>query len=203
MNFSAQPGECVAITGPSGSGKSTLVKIVAGLIEPSAGEIKIDGVSPTAETVGLAAVLQTDKLVSNTIRENVRLFRRDATDTDIHAALSLADLGDFMSELPMGLDTPVAEGKGGISGGQRQRILIARSLLGYPKVLILDEATSNLGVESEAKVLRNIKCLGVTMIVCAHRPELWKHADSLYTLREGTLVRIGGQSADQSAVGAL
>jgi len=184
VQFSAQPGECIVIRGPSGAGKSTIAKLLVGQLIPTAGEITIQGL-PLADTMlGMAAVLQSDRLIGGTIRENIALFRRNVCDAKIFEALETASLDNFVRGLPMGLTTQVSEGFGGLSGGQRQRLLIARAVLSDPKIIILDEATSSLEVEVEAKILRNLRASGATTILIAHRPEVWALADRVYSLDE-------------------
>lgn len=182
VNFHARPGECTVIRGPSGTGKSTLAKLMVGALTPTEGSVLIDG-KPLAHSMsGMAAVLQGDRLIGGTIRDNIALFRREASDSAILEALKRAALDDFVLSLPMGLSTFVAEGVGGLSGGQRQRLLIARALLQNPRLLVLDEATSSLEVEIEAKILEALASSGTTIVLVAHRPEVWRLADRIYTV---------------------
>jgi ATP-binding cassette, subfamily B, bacterial CvaB/MchF/RaxB len=185
VSLSAKAGECVVVKGPSGAGKTTLIKLICGAATPSSGEVLIDGMPVVSGIKKLGAVLQTDRLITDTIRENVLLFRGDVNDDDIYAALKIVGLEDFVRSLPMQLNTGVGEGMTGLSGGQRQRILLARALIGQPKLLVFDEATSSLDVEGEAEILRRLRELGVTLILCSHRPEVWKFADKIVEVREG------------------
>ncbi len=189
LDFEVRPGECVVIRGPSGSGKSTIAKLLVGALVPTHGSIAIDGL-PLADTMpGTAAVLQGDRLIGGTIRENIVLFRRQVSDAEIFAALKAAAIDDFVLDLPMGLNTLVGENVAGLSGGQRQRLLIARAALGLPRLLILDEATSSLEVEVEARILEGLRDSGATTIVIAHRPEVWALADRVFAIdEEGRLV---------------
>lgn len=190
VSFEAQPGAFVVIRGPSGAGKSTVAKLVAGGLEPSAGEVLVDGAPPRHPMMGFAAVLQADRLMASTIRDNVTLLRRNVTDAEVYEALRMAELEDFVKALPMRLNTLVAEGMAGLSGGQRQRLLIARAVLGRPRMLLLDEATSSLEVETEARILKNLIATEATLLVVAHRPEVWAFADTVVTLADGRVAAI-------------
>jgi ATP-binding cassette subfamily B protein RaxB len=184
VDFHARAGECTVLRGPSGSGKSTIAKLLVKGLMPTAGAIFIDGLPVADRTEGMAAVLQSDRLVCASIRDNVAFFRRNVTDEDILAALRCAAIEDFVLDLPMGLNTLVGEGMSGLSGGQRQRLLIARAALGAPKLLILDEATSSLEVAVEAQILEGLRAWGTTTILIAHRPEVWALADRIYSVDE-------------------
>ena len=189
VSFRVDAGECVVLKGPSGAGKTTLIKLICGAAVPSEGQILIDGAPAESGMRGLGAVLQTDRLITDTIRENILLFRGagafGASDDNIYAALAVFGLDDFVRSLPMRLNTGIGEGMTGLSGGQRQRIILARALINSPKMLVLDEATSSLDVEGEADILRNLRRLGVTLIICSHRPEVWKFADRILDVRDG------------------
>ncbi len=185
ISLHIKAGECIVIKGPSGAGKTTLIKLICGATTPSGGEVLIEGLSVVSGIKKLGAVLQTDRLITDTIRENILLFRGDVNDDDIYAALKIVGLEDFVRGLPMQFNTGVGEGMTGLSGGQRQRILLARALIGQPKLLVFDEATSSLDVEGEAEILRNLRELGVTLILCSHRPEVWKFADKIIDIRDG------------------
>ncbi|NJR72063.1 MAG: ATP-binding cassette domain-containing protein [Gammaproteobacteria bacterium] len=139
--FQMNAGECVVLKGPSGAGKTTLIKLICGAAAPSAGQVLIDGLPVESGIQKLGAVLQTDRLITDTIRENVLLFRGgvigksscQAADDEIYAALRIVGLEGFVRGLPMQLNTGIGEGMTGLSGGQRQRILLARALIGDPK----------------------------------------------------------------------
>jgi ATP-binding cassette subfamily B protein RaxB len=189
VSLRIEPGECVILRGPSGSGKSTIAKIVTGSLVHTGGDVQVDGGPPTGAMVGMASVLQSDRLIDGTIRENVTFFRRNVPDEEVIAALRVAQIADFVLSLPMRLQTQIGEGMSGLSGGQRQRILIARAALGAPRLLVLDEATSSLEVAVEASILQRFRDLGTTMLLLAHRPEVWSLADRIYTLDcDGRLV---------------
>ena len=184
LNLTATPGECIIIRGPSGAGKSTIAKLIVGQLTPTAGEVAIDGLPPEGALHGMAAVLQADGLIGGSIRDNLLMYRPRLDDTELMAALEVAALDEFVRKLPMRLATQVGEGVGGLSGGQRQRLLIARALLGKPRLIILDEATSSLEVGVEARILQRLKDSGATVILIAHRPEVWALADRIYELDE-------------------
>ncbi|HMJ05437.1 MAG TPA: ATP-binding cassette domain-containing protein, partial [Chthoniobacterales bacterium] len=179
VSFRICEGECTIIRGPSGAGKSTIAKLLSGQLEPTRGAIEVDG-APLADIMnGMAAVLQSDRLVTGTIRENIAFFRRGIADEEITEALQIAALDDFVLNLPMGLSTQVGETMAGLSGGQRQRLLIARAVLRKPKLLILDEATSSLEIEVESQIFGKLRSVGSSMLVIAHRPEVWRLADQI------------------------
>jgi ATP-binding cassette subfamily B protein RaxB len=181
-SFSASAGECTVIRGPSGTGKSTIAKLLVGALAPERGSILIDGDPVTGSMSGVSAVLQSDRLIGGTIRENITMFRRQVTDADILDALKRACVDDFVLGLPMGLNSYIAEGVAGLSGGQRQRLLIARALLEHPKLIVLDEATSSLDVDIEMTILDSLRASRTTTILISHRPELWQRADRLYSM---------------------
>jgi ATP-binding cassette subfamily B protein RaxB len=184
VNLTAAPGECVIIRGPSGAGKSTIAKLLVGQLTPTHGVVLVDGVPPACVLHGVGAVLQSDRLIGGSIRDNILLYRRKFDDAALKAALDIASLSGFVRKLPMALSTPIGEGIGGLSGGQRQRLLIARAALGQPRLIILDEATSSLEIEVESRILRTLKATGATVILIAHRPEVWALADRIYDLDE-------------------
>ena len=189
VNLQIRSGECAVIKGPSGAGKSTLLKLICGHCKPSRGEVLVDGYATTSRIDGIGVVLQTDRLITGSIRENILFLRDTATsrvsDADLFQALDCVGLSSFVSSLPMGLNTQIGESTAGLSGGQRQRILIARALFGRPRLLVFDEATSNLDVEGEREILKRLRDQGQTLVLCSHRPEVWQHADRLLTVNNG------------------
>ena len=191
VSFRIRPGECIGLRGPSGAGKTTLIKLLCGAMEVGCGKILIDGVSIAQGTEGMGVVLQNDRLLAGSIRENIVYFRRQLNDPDILKALDLVELGAFVRALPMQLDTAVGENQTGLSAGQRQRLLLARAIASNPKILLLDEATSSLDVESEATILNRLRCLGITVVACSHRPEVWKYVDRLFDVRDGSVTDLG------------
>lgn len=198
LSFEVQPGETVALVGPTGSGKSTIANLLHRFYDPVEGRITIDNqdlrdVRVTSLYRQLAIVPQETILFGDTIRENIRYGRADATDEDLVAASRAANAHDFISALPDGYDTPVGEKGVNLSGGQRQRLAIARAILKNPRLLILDEATSALDSESEMLVQLAIQRLmtGRTTVVIAHRLTTIQEADRILVLNKGRIVEKG------------
>ncbi len=191
VSFSVHPSEAVAIDGPSGAGKSTIAKLVCGVLQPTHGKVLVDGMPPELPIIGLGSVFQSDRLISGTIRENIRLFRAHLSDEDIYRALEICALKDFVLTLPMRLNMPISENMPGLSGGQRQRILLARAVVFRPRLLVLDEATSSLDVASEATIMQNLLATGASLILISHRPEVWRYATRFYTISKGLLIERG------------
>lgn len=203
VNFEIKPGQSVAFCGSSGCGKSTLLKVLAGQLEPASGEVTIDGQPANGGILGVSSVLQSDRIIGGTIRENLTLFRRDITDEQIHDVLALAQINDFVMDLPMRLDTNIHDGVGCLSGGQKQRLLLARALVTKPRLLFLDEATSSLQVEMEREILDSIRKLGCTLVVVTHRPEVWVQMDRVFFLKDRHLVECDPASRTGSASSSL
>lgn len=198
LSFEVQPGETVALVGPTGSGKSTIANLLHRFYDPVEGRISIDNqdlrhVRLTSLYRQLAIVPQETILFGDTIRENIRYGRADATEEDLIAASRAANAHDFISALPDGYDTPVGEKGVNLSGGQRQRLAIARAILKNPRLLILDEATSALDSESEMLVQRALQRLmaGRTTVVIAHRLTTIQEADRILVLNKGRIVEKG------------
>lgn len=195
ISFEMKPAECLAITGPSGVGKSTLVKLMLGLIKPSAGAVLADGVE--IERWGLAeyrkqtaAVLQDDRLYAGTIMENISFFDPHPDERRLEACAQSAAIHEDILAMPMGYRTLIGDMGTVLSGGQQQRVLLARALYRRPKVLFLDEATSHLDLAREAAINAAIRKLQITRIIVAHRPETIRYADRVLVLsREGVSVR--------------
>jgi ATP-binding cassette subfamily B protein len=184
--------------GESGAGKSTFASLLPRFYEPTEGRILIDGqdtkyLRQNSLRQHIGFVQQNIFLFDDTIRENLRYGKVDATDEELWAALDAANLGDFVRSLPNGLDTQVGERGTLLSGGQKQRISIARVFLKNPSILIFDEATSSLDTESEELITEAFARLSVgrTAIVIAHRLTTVKNADCILVLDEGTLVESG------------
>jgi len=192
LNLEIPEGQNLAIVAPSGGGKSTLAKLICGALRPQAGEICIGGINMFGDQAELplraiGAVMQDDPLFAGTIRDNIDMFR-DLGQPAIEEAAKAAEIHDFIVSLPMRYDTLVNEEILAVSGGQRQRLLLARALCGRAKVLVLDEATSQLDVATEKLILERIRARGVTIIMFAHRPEAIKHADRVLHLNHDGLV---------------
>ena len=201
VSLEVRPGEKVALVGASGGGKSTLVQALLGLYPPSAGEIYYGevpvgeiGWATVREQVGV--VLQHPVLFNASVRENLAMGR-DLPEAQLWQALEVAQLRDFVAELPAGLDNLVGRHGVRLSGGQRQRLAIARMVLGKPKVVILDEATSALDSETERKVHAAMRDFlrGRTTLIIAHRLSAVKQADRILVFENGRVVEEGDHDA--------
>jgi ATP-binding cassette subfamily B protein len=191
-------GQTIAIVGRSGSGKSTLVKLLQGLYHPTTGRIYVDGhdirhISPQSLRSQLGVVPQECFLFSGTILENITLYRPEFTLEQAVEVAKLAEAHAFIQSLPLGYQTKVGERGSTLSGGQRQRIAIARALLGNPRILILDEATSSLDTESERRFQQNLARISRdrTTLIIAHRLSTVRHADCILVLDRGILAERG------------
>src|SRR6185369_2131718 len=186
VKVEVKPGEVVALVGPSGSGKTTLTSLLLRFHDVTVGRVLFEGVDVRELALGelrrtVALVAQEPVLVSGTIAENIAYGRTDATQEEIERAAKLANAHDFVAGFPDGYATLVGERGVQLSGGQRQRIAIARAVLMDPRVLVLDEATSNLDAESEALVQDALARLmkGRTTLVIAHRLSTVRDADRI------------------------
>lgn len=198
VNMRCPGGKVTALVGPSGSGKSTVLNLIERFYEPNAGKIEIDGQDIAQLTLGslrsqMSLVSQDTFLFSDTLRNNIRFAKPDATDEEIIAAAKSAFAHDFIMEQPDGYETQVGENGGSLSGGQRQRISIARAFLKNAPILLLDEATSALDSESEQKVQMAFDLLmkGRTTIVIAHRFSTIRNADTIHVMQNGQCVASG------------
>ncbi|MBD2167804.1 peptidase domain-containing ABC transporter [Calothrix membranacea FACHB-236] len=198
LSFEVKPGQMVALVGRSGSGKTTISKLVLGLYPPTDGKVLIDGQDITSISLRslrqeVGVVDQDTFLFGGTIRENISLGHPGVPLTEVIEAAKLAGADDFIKKLPMGYETQIGEGGGLLSGGQRQRIAIARALLGNPRLLILDEATSHLDTESERIIQQNLNTIlkGRTTLVIAHRLSTVQNADMILVLDKGILIESG------------
>jgi HlyB family type I secretion system ABC transporter len=198
ISFEVLPGQTVAIVGRSGSGKTTLAKLLLGLYSVASGRILIDGydinaISKSSLRPQVGVVDQETFLFGGTIRENISLAHPSATTEEIREAARQAGADLFINELPLKYETPIGEGGGMISGGQRQRLAIARALLGNPRLLILDEATSSLDTESEHIIQTNLNTIlkNRTTLVIAHRLSTVRSADLILVLDRGVLIEQG------------
>ncbi|MDJ0647921.1 MAG: ATP-binding cassette domain-containing protein, partial [Xenococcaceae cyanobacterium MO_188.B19] len=197
-SFEVQAGQTLAIVGRSGSGKSTLVKLLQGLYYPTSGQVWIDGheiqhISPPSLRSQLGVVPQDCFLFSGTILENITLYRPEFTLEQAIEAAKMAEAHSFIQAMPLGYNTKVGERGSTLSGGQRQRIAIARALLGKPKILILDEATSSLDTESERRFQNNLARISdnCTTFIIAHRLSTVRNADRIIVLDRGAIAEQG------------
>lgn len=198
MTFEVLPGQVVALVGPSGAGKTTTLSLLLRLYEIQKGSIRVDGydirdVSPRSLRAQLAIVPQEPTLFGDSIAENIRYGRLDATEEEIRAAAEAANALSFIEQLPGGMQALVGERGVKLSAGQRQRIAIARALLHDPRILLLDEATASLDNESEALVQDALQRLmrGRTTIVVAHRLTTVERADLILVLDQGHIIERG------------
>ncbi len=198
INIKAPRGSVTALVGSSGSGKSTTASLAATFLTPKSGLITIDGqdlskVNLESYRKHLGVVLQDDFLFEGTIRDNIIFPRPDATESEIQEAVKGAYVNEFTDRFDDGLETVIGERGVKLSGGQRQRISIARALLANPKIIILDEATSNLDTESEMYIQKSLNILmkDRTTFVIAHRLSTIRQADQILVIEEGKIVERG------------
>ena len=196
VSFTVGPGELVALVGASGSGKSTLAKIVCGLYEPWAGEVRFDGRRRTEIPRAILAnsvafVDQEIVLFEGTVRDNVTLRDPSISDAAVVAALQRAAIYDCVASRPGGIHSIVAQDARNFSGGQRQRLEIARALVRKPRILVLDEATSALDAETEQIVIGNLRGLGCACVVVAHRLSTVRDSDEILFLEAGQVLERG------------
>ncbi len=198
VNLEVPPGQMVALVGPSGSGKTTLCNLVARFYDPVIGSIQLDGIDLREIEVEsyrrlLGIVEQDIFLFDGTVAENIGYAVRDATDSEIYRAAEVANAHEFIETLPQGYDTLIGERGVRLSGGQRQRLAIARAVLADPRILILDEATSNLDTESERLIQQSLQELmrDRTSFVIAHRLSTITHADRIVVLADGQVDETG------------
>ena len=191
-------GKTVALVGQSGSGKSTIANLLTRFYDVQDGTVKIDGIDikdmtleSLRELMGL--VTQDSILFNDSIKNNIRLGKQEATDEEIIAALKVANAYEFVSDLPNGIETNIGDAGGKLSGGQKQRLSIARAVLKNPPIMILDEATSALDTESEKFVQVALENMmqNRTSIVIAHRLSTIRHADEIIVLQKGAIVERG------------
>jgi ATP-binding cassette subfamily B protein len=198
LSFELKSGQMVAMVGRSGSGKTTVAKLILGLYPPTTGKVSIDEQNITSLALRslrqqIGVVDQDTFLFGGTIRENITIGHPAATLEEIIEVARLAGADEFIQKLPAGYETQIGEGGGMLSGGQRQRLAIARALLGNPRLLILDEATSHLDAESERIIQNNLQTIlkNRTTLVIAHRLSTIRQADLILVLDRGVLIESG------------
>ncbi|MEM2094453.1 MAG: ABC transporter ATP-binding protein [Candidatus Bathyarchaeia archaeon] len=198
INLVVEPGETVAILGATGSGKSTLINLIPRFYDVTAGRVTIDGIDVRDVTLeslrsNIGIALQEVVLFSGTIRDNIKYGRPDASDEEVEEAARAAQIHDFIMSLPEGYDSIVGQRGVNLSGGQKQRIAIARALLVKPKILILDDSTSSVDIETEGKIQEAIRQLmyGRTCFVIAQRVSTVLTADRIIVLDRGRIAAEG------------
>ena len=196
LELSVSPGEMIAIVGPSGSGKTTLFRILLALLHPSEGTAELVSgalhvpLSPATRSL-FSYVPQDNVIFSGTIADTLRLVRPSATDEELYAALKVACADTFVQALPQGIYSTLQERGGSLSVGQNQRLAIARAVLADAPILLLDEVTSALDMETEEKVLKNIAALpNKTCILTTHRPSVLSLCDRVYRIRDAQLTQL-------------
>jgi ABC-type branched-subunit amino acid transport system ATPase component len=198
ISISAKPGQTIALVGTTGAGKTTVLSLLARFYEKDAGEILLDGVeigtlNKNSLRNQLAYVTQEPFLFNGTVRENLELAKRGASDEEIWKALSAANGDPFVRELPKQLDTNVGERGVKLSGGEKQRLSIARALLKDAPILLLDEATASVDSETERQIQSALDHLmeNRTAFVIAHRLSTIQNADRIYVLEIGKVIEQG------------
>ncbi len=198
VSFTAKQGEITALIGPSGGGKSTVAKLAARFWDIDKGRICVGGqdisaVDPETLMGSYSIVFQDVTLFNNTVKENIRIGKKDATDEEVLAAAKAANCDEFVMRLPKGYDSVIGENGSMLSGGERQRISIARALLKDAPIVLLDEATASLDVENETRIQKAISELvrNKTVLIIAHRMRTVASADKLVLLKDGLVEEQG------------
>jgi ATP-binding cassette subfamily C protein len=195
VSMEVAPGEFVALVGASGSGKSTLLRVLLGFEEPEAGGILFDGqnlasLDAPALRRQMGVAMQNGQLMPRSLFDNIVSTTGGSMD-DAWEAATQVGLADDIRRMPMGMHTAILEGGGALSGGQMQRLMIARAIVGRPKILLLDEATSALDNRTQAVVTESLDRLRVTRLVVAHRLSTIVNADRIYVFEAGRIVETG------------
>lgn len=196
ISMSIESGEFIALAGPSGHGKSTLLRMMIGLYQPTRGEVLYDGVPASAFNMRslrqqLGVVLQDDTLMAGSIGDNICLFDPSPDQERIEWAAETACIHDDINRMPMGYHSLVGDMGTTLSGGQQQRVMIARALYRKPKILIMDEGTSQLDVQTELRINEALADMNITRIVAAHRPDTIRKADRVFHVLFGTVTDLG------------
>lgn len=208
ISLAVRPGETIALVGPSGAGKTTLCNLAVRFYDPTAGRIRLDGIDLRQIDIEdfrtLIGVVEQDVfLFDGSVAANIAYGGRNADESTIERAAKMANALQFIDDLPHGFDTVIGERGVKLSGGQRQRLAIARAVLADPRILILDEATSNLDTESERLIQASLESLmrARTCFIIAHRLSTIAHADRIVVLRGGEIQEIGTHSSLMAADG--
>ena len=198
FDFVARHGDLVAVIGPSGEGKTTLLRLLLGMVEPTAGKVALTGATGTNYGINAGTrevfsyVPQGNSIFAGTVAENLRLVRPEATDEELEQVLKIACAWDFVSNLPQGMAYRLGAGGRGISEGQAQRLAIARALLRKAPILLLDEATSGLDIGTEQQLLQNLQQSGFlnTCILVTHRPESARFCNRTYEVHRRKVTEV-------------
>jgi ATP-binding cassette, subfamily B, bacterial CvaB/MchF/RaxB len=195
VSLNVNAGETIALVGPSGCGKTTLLCVLGGIYLPNEGTLAYDNervtqANATSLRKRVAFVFQNDELFEGSIEDNIAFFEPQPDRARVQHCAQLAAIANDIATFPQGFKTRLAEQGAGLSGGQRQRMLIARALYRQPSLLVLDEATSQLDVATEKLVLHNLKSLGITIVMSAHRPDAIAVADRIYSVQLKTWVQM-------------
>lgn len=193
-SFSVEAGECLAIVGASGCGKTTLVKLLLGLLPPTAGSVRVDGrdiaaIGPSRYREAVGAVMQDDRLFAGSVADNIAFGDETPDLARVEQVARLAAVHDDIVAMPMGYHGLIGDMGTSLSGGQKQRVILARALYRQPRFLFLDEATSHLDVERERLVNNAVRQLRITTLVVAHRPETIASADRVLVMQGGRIVQ--------------
>jgi ATP-binding cassette, subfamily B, bacterial CvaB/MchF/RaxB len=217
VNLRIESGEFVTITGPSGGGKTTLIKVMLGLVEPTSGEVLVDGVP--LSTMGarafrdqVAAVMQEDQLLSGSLADNISFFDPNFDEQRLLRCAELAGIHSEIMAMPMTYNSLIGDMGSSLSGGQKQRVLLARALYRNPRILFLDEGTAHLDVETERVISENLRQLRITRISVAHRPDIASGADRIIrvcrsiqsvTVQPGLIIQGQSNSSTPARSGVL
>ncbi|MCO5089496.1 MAG: cysteine peptidase family C39 domain-containing protein [Bosea sp.] len=208
LRLDVAAGDCIGIIGGSGCGKSTLARLLAGVLAPTQGEIlfetaRRDGPPWAGRSTGIGYVDQTPFFPNGSLRAALTLWGEAVDTADIRQALADAQMEEVIAGRPGGIDGPIGEGGGGFSGGERQRLAVARALIGRPRILVLDDATSALDEGTEERLLENLRRRNITILLFTNRASAIRHLDHAFALHQGELVAVPVESAYEAATQGL